>query len=342
MPGLTVGGARRRDPLRRHRGQQPPTPSTPTGRRSSGARRSDPPSPATQQAAATSPPSASPARPSSTLRRGRSTRVVQQRATLRQTPSRSTVTGAGRAGYPAVIAAPDSNGPLSTRGSPGQRGALALPRRPPRTSPSAGSTATAASTTAGGDDHRVQPHREQTAFATRAAAPASGRPAGPRWTRPGRIFVATGNSTPSAGNAGSLGEFVLRFASGASGPTLALRGYGQSSSARPTRTNLDLQTSTSGSVAPCSPVGAGASPLLLPGRQGGDLPARRQQPRRARCSARGSAPAASSGAMSAWTSRTDTCALRPRARHPLGCSNSTVWSPSARHHDDARRARAPD
>ncbi|MFO0609156.1 MAG: PQQ-binding-like beta-propeller repeat protein [Polyangiales bacterium] len=233
------------------------------------------------------------------------------------------VTGAERAGYPAVIAAPDSNGSTFDARVTGQRGALAL--RDGRVYVPFGGLYGDCGIYHGwvvGID--VATPSRQTSFATPGRGSGIWAPAGISMDASGRIFAATGNSTPLGGSTpGSLGEFVLRFASGASGPTLALADTAGQFSPADAR-NLDQQDLDIGSVAPVVlPVGAGASPLLLQGGKAGTaylLDANNLgagEVFSARLCTGGVF-----GAMSAWTNGTDTYAFVPARGTRSGCSGS--------------------
>ncbi|MDB4930134.1 MAG: hypothetical protein JWM10_2618, partial [Myxococcaceae bacterium] len=177
-------------------------------------------------------------------------------------------TGTQRAGYPVNLSPPATGGSLFDARVTGQRGALQF------------------------DDGRVyvpfgglygdcgiyhgwvvgidaaNPAR-QVAFATPGRGSGIWAVGGPAMDETGRLFVATGNSTPLLGHTpGSFGERVIRLGGGASGPTASTNdaAFFEASDAR----MLDLQDLDIGSVSPVVlPAVAGAPRLLWQGGKAG-------------------------------------------------------------------------
>jgi PQQ enzyme repeat len=163
----------------------------------------------------------------------------------------------------------------------------------------------------------------QTAFATPGRGSGLWAPAGFSMDGMGRIFAATGNSTPlGSSTAGSLGEFVLRLSTGAGGPTFVADSPADAFSPSDAR-NLDLQDLDIGSVAPVLLPGAtprilqagkaGTAYLLDPNNLGGSTPV---------SSAR-VCTGGVFGAMAAWSNGTETYAFVPaRGTRSGGCGGS--------------------
>ncbi len=110
---------------------------------------------------------------------------------------------------------------------------------------------------------------QQVAFATPGRGSGIWAVGGSAIDEMGRIFVATGNSTPLGGHTpGSMGERVIRLGGGAAGPTssTAADSYFEATDARA----LDLQDLDIGSVSPMlvAPI-AGAPHLLWQGGKAG-------------------------------------------------------------------------
>jgi outer membrane protein assembly factor BamB len=109
----------------------------------------------------------------------------------------------------------------------------------------------------------------QVAFATPGRGSGIWAPAGSSMDETGRLYVATGNSTPLGGTTpGSMGERVIRLGGGPSGPTgpTGTAAYFEASDAR----LLDLQDLDIGSVAPVLlPPIAGAPRMLWQGGKAG-------------------------------------------------------------------------
>jgi hypothetical protein len=141
----------------------------------------------------------------------------------------------------------------------------------------------------------------------------------------GRIFAATGNSTPLGGHtAGSLGEFVLRYDTGAAGPTLSTTDRAAQFSPADART-LDLQDLDIGSVSPVVlPPVAGAPSLVLQAGKAGTaylLNADNLGGGTAVFSSR-LCTGGVFGAMAAWSSGAETYAFVPARGTRSGCSGS--------------------
>jgi len=233
------------------------------------------------------------------------------------------VSGAERAGYPAVIAAPDSNGSSFDARVTGQRGALTL--REGRVYVPFGGLYGDCGIYHGwvvGID--VAAPTRQTSFATPGRGSGIWAPAGVSMDAAGRLFAATGNSTPLGGSTpGSLGEFVLRLGTGAAGPSLALADTAAQFSPSDAR-NLDLQDLDIGSVAPVVlPPVAGSGPLLIQGGKAGTVYL--LDANNLGAGAAFSARLCSGGvfgAMAAWSNGSDTYAFVPARGTRAGCSGS--------------------
>jgi outer membrane protein assembly factor BamB len=110
---------------------------------------------------------------------------------------------------------------------------------------------------------------QQVAFATPGRGSGIWAVGGPAMDEGGRLYVATGNSTPLGGSTpGSFGERLIRLGGGAAGPTPSTdaASYFEASDAR----MLDLQDLDIGSVSPVVlPAVAGAPRLLWQGGKAG-------------------------------------------------------------------------
>ena len=109
----------------------------------------------------------------------------------------------------------------------------------------------------------------QTSFATPGRGSGIWAPGGAAMDETGRLYVATGNSTPLGGSTpGSMGERVIRLQGGATGPTAGTdaASYYEAGDAR----NLDLQDLDIGSVNPVLlPASMGAQRLIWQGGKAG-------------------------------------------------------------------------
>jgi len=233
-------------------------------------------------------------------------------------------TGTQRAGYPVAIRPPAFNGSTFDETVTGQRGALGF--REGRVYVPFGGLYGDCGIYHGwvvGID-AAAPTR-QVSFATPGRGSGIWAPAGLSMDAAGRIFVATGNSTPLGGHTpGSFGEFVLRLATGAAGPTFAMSDPSAQFSPSDART-LDLQDLDIGSVAPVVlPTPAGATPLVLQAGKAGTAYLLNAN------NLGGATPLASTrlssggvfGAMGAWANATETYAFVPVRGTRAGCSGS--------------------
>jgi hypothetical protein len=177
-------------------------------------------------------------------------------------------TGRQRAGYPVDIAPPTTGGSSFDPRATGQRGALQLDGG--RVFVPFGGLYGDCGIYHGwvvGID-AATPSR-QSAFATPGRGSGIWAPGGASMDESGRLYVATGNSTPLGGSTpGSFGERVIRLGGGASGPTASTdtASYFEASDAR----MLDLQDLDIGSVTPVQlPSVAGAPRRFWQGGKAG-------------------------------------------------------------------------
>jgi outer membrane protein assembly factor BamB len=230
-------------------------------------------------------------------------------------------TGAQRSGYPAAISPPMSNGSSFDARVTGQRGALAF-RDGKVYVPFGGLYGDCGIYHGWVVSITASNPSEQTAFATPGRGSGIWAPGGIAMDGAGRIFVATGNSTPLGGHTpGSLGEFVLRLATGPGGATFAMDDMAAQFSPGDAR-NLDLQDLDIGSVSPVVLPGApnrvvqggkaGTVYLLDANDLGGGTPVASQRV----CSG------GIFGAMGAWSGGSDTYVFVPARGTRSGCSGS--------------------
>jgi outer membrane protein assembly factor BamB len=177
-------------------------------------------------------------------------------------------TGAQRAGYPANISPPTTNGSTFDTRATGQRGALQFADG--RVYVPFGGLYGDCGIYHGwivGID--VANPAQQVAFATPGRGSGIWAVGGSAMDEGGRLFVATGNSTPLGGSTpGSFGERVIRLGGGATGPTASTdnAAFFEDSAAR----MLDLADLDIGSVTPVVlPPIAGAPRLLWQGGKAG-------------------------------------------------------------------------
>lgn len=177
-------------------------------------------------------------------------------------------TGQQRAGYPANISPPAVGGSSFDPRATGQRGALQLSEG--RVFVPFGGLYGDCGIYHGwvvGID-AANP-AQQVAFATPGRGSGIWAVGGSAMDETGRLFVATGNSTPLGGHTpGSFGERVIRLGGGASGPTSSTddASFFEASDAR----MLDLQDLDIGSVAPLVlPPVAGAPRMVWQGGKAG-------------------------------------------------------------------------
>jgi len=165
----------------------------------------------------------------------------------------------------------------------------------------------------------------QTAFATPGRGSGIWAPGGMSMDEAGRLYVATGNSTPLGGSTpGSMGERVIRLGGGAAGPTVstATASYFEATDAR----MLDLQDLDIGSVAPLVlPPIAGAPRMVWQGGKAGvsylfnreDLGGAGGQLFQARYFSGGNF-----GAAATWSNGAQTYVFAPGRGTRAGCSGS--------------------
>ncbi len=230
-------------------------------------------------------------------------------------------TGAERSGYPADIAPPATNGSTFDPRVTGQRGALSF-RDGKVYVPFGGLYGDCGVYHGWVVQIDAATPAMQNAFATPGRGSGIWAPGGVAMDSMGRIFAATGNSTPLGGHTpGSLGEFVLRIGASASGLSFAMDSAPDSFSPSDART-LDLQDLDIGSVSPML-VGT-SSPRVLQAGKAGTLYL--LDP-----SNLGGSTAVSSarictggvfGAMASWSNGTDTYAFVPVRGTRQGCSGS--------------------
>ncbi len=230
-------------------------------------------------------------------------------------------TGMQRSGYPAAIVPPMSNGSSFDERVTGQRGAIGF--RDGRVYvPFGGLYGDCGIYHGWVVSIDASNPSAQTAFATPGRGSGIWAPGGFAMDGTGRIFAATGNSTPLGGSTpGSLGEYVLRIATGSSGPTFAMGSNSDGFSPSDART-LDLQDLDIGSVAPVllpsatprliQAGKAGTVYLLDPNNLGGSTPV----------SSTRVCAGGVFGAMAAWSNGTDTYAFVPVRGTRAGCSGS--------------------
>lgn len=230
-------------------------------------------------------------------------------------------TGMQRSGYPAAIAPPMSNGSSFDVRVTGQRGALAF-RDGKVYVPFGGLYGDCGIYHGWVVAITASNPREQTAFATPGRGSGIWAPGGLAMDGAGRIFVATGNSTPLGGHTpGSLGEFVLRLGTGSTGLTFSTGDMTAQFSPSNART-LDLQDLDIGSVSPV--VLPGSSPRVAQGGKEGVVYLLDAD------NLGGSTPIASQrvcsggifGAMGAWSNGSDTYLFVPVRGTRSGCSGS--------------------
>jgi len=166
---------------------------------------------------------------------------------------------------------------------------------------------------------------QQVAFATPGRGSGIWAVGGSAMDEMGRLFVATGNSTPLGGHTpGSFGERVIRLGGGASGPTSSTddASFFEASDAR----MLDLQDLDIGSVSPMVlPPIAGAPRLLWQGGKAGvsylinreNLGGTGSQVFQQRYFSGGNF-----GAAASWSNGTDTFVFAPGRGTRSGCSGS--------------------
>ena len=166
---------------------------------------------------------------------------------------------------------------------------------------------------------------QQIAFATPGRGSGIWAVGGSAMDETGRIYVATGNSTPLGGHTpGSFGERVIRLGGGAAGPTSSTgnASFFEASDAR----MLDLQDLDIGSVQPTLlPPIAGASRLLWQGGKAGvsylldreNLGGTGSEIFQARYFSGGNF-----GAAATWSNGTDTFLFAPGRGTRSGCSGS--------------------
>ncbi|MBL8603743.1 MAG: PQQ-binding-like beta-propeller repeat protein [Myxococcales bacterium] len=157
--------------------------------------------------------------------------------------------GAERAGFPVALQPPTSNGVSFNAAPQQQRGALALVNGRVYV-PFGGLYGDC------GLYHgwvvAIDPANpaSQMAFATPGRGSGIWAPAGESVDEEGRLYVATGNSTPLGGHTpGSLGEYILRIGTGAMGPSFTESDTGSFFSPSDAR-SLDLADLDIGSTAP--------------------------------------------------------------------------------------------
>jgi hypothetical protein len=177
-------------------------------------------------------------------------------------------TGTQRAGYPADISPPTTGGSSFDTRTTGQRGALQFAdgRVYVPFGGLYGDCGIYHGWVVGIDAANPA---QQVAFATPGRGSGIWAVGGASMDEGGRLFVATGNSTPLGGSTpGSFGERVIRLGGGATGPTASTddASFFEDSAAR----MLDLQDLDIGSVSPVVlPAIAGAPRLLWQGGKAG-------------------------------------------------------------------------
>lgn len=231
------------------------------------------------------------------------------------------LTGTQRTGYPAPIVPPMTNGSSLDERVTGQRGAIGF--RDGRVYvPFGGLYGDCGIYHGWVVSIDATTPTMQTAFATPGRGSGIWAPGGFSMDSSGRIFAATGNSTPlGSSTPGSLGEYVLRITTGASGPAFAMGSAADGFSPSDAR-NLDLQDLDIGSVSPVllpsqtprlvQAGKAGTVYLLDPANLGGST---------ALSSTRVCAGGVF-GAMAAWSNGSDTYAFVPVRGTRAGCSGS--------------------
>lgn len=229
-------------------------------------------------------------------------------------------TGAQRAGYPAAINAMANGSPIDPRVT-GQRGAIGF-RDGKVYVPFGGLYGDCGIYHGWVVGIDAMNPATQTAFATPGRGSGIWAPAGFAMDGTGRIFAATGNSTPlGSSTPGSLGEYVLRIGTGAAGPTFVADSPADAFSPSDART-LDLQDLDIGSVAPV--LLPGSTPRLVQGGKAGTVYLLDPQ-NLGGSTAVSSARVCSGGvfgAMAAWSNGTDTYAFVPARGTRAGCSGS--------------------
>jgi outer membrane protein assembly factor BamB len=230
-------------------------------------------------------------------------------------------TGMQRSGYPVAIAPPMNNGSSFDTRVTGQRGALAF-RNGVVYVPFGGLFGDCGIYHGWVVSIPAATPAQQTAFATPGRGSGIWAPGGFSMDAMGRIFAATGNSTPLGGHTpGSLGEFVLRLATGPTGASFEMSDRAAQFSPNDAR-NLDLQDLDIGSVAPVLLPGtpsrlvqggkAGSLYLLDADNLGGNTPLQSLRV----CSG------GIFGALGAWSNGTDTYVFTPARGTRSGCSGS--------------------
>lgn len=229
--------------------------------------------------------------------------------------------GMQRSGYPAAINPPMSNGSSFDPRVTGQRGAITF-REGKVYVPFGGLYGDCGIYHGWVVGITATNPAEQTAFATPGRGSGIWAPGGLSMDAMGRIFAATGNSTPLGGHTpGSLGEFVLRFATGAGGASFSMGDMAAQFSPSDAR-NLDLQDLDIGSVAPV--VLPGSPARLVQGGKAGTVYLLDAN------NLGGATPVASQrvctggifGALGAWSNGSDTYAFVPARGTRSGCSGS--------------------
>jgi outer membrane protein assembly factor BamB len=233
-------------------------------------------------------------------------------------------TGQQRAGYPANIAPPATGGSSFDARATGQRGALQFAdgRVFVPFGGLYGDCGIYHGWVVGIDAANPA---QQVAFATPGRGSGIWAVGGSAMDETGRLFVATGNSTPLGGHTpGSLGERVIRLGGGATGPTASAdnASFFEASDAR----MLDLQDLDIGSVSPLVlPPITGASRLLWQGGKAGvsylldreNLGGTGSEVFQTRFFSGGNF-----GAAAAWSNGTDTFVFAPGRGTRSGCSGS--------------------
>ncbi|MDB4928788.1 MAG: Ig-like, group 2 [Myxococcaceae bacterium] len=234
-------------------------------------------------------------------------------------------TGTQRAGYPADISPPMTGGSSFDARATGQRGALQFAdgRVYVPFGGLYGDCGIYHGWVVGIDAANPA---QQVYFATPGRGSGIWAVGGSAMDESGRLFVATGNSTPLGGSTpGSLGERVIRLGGGATGPTASTddASFFEDSAAR----MLDLQDLDIGSVTPVVlPAIAGAPRLLWQGGKAGqsyllnreNLGGTGGQIVQTRYFSGGNF-----GAAAAWSNGTDTFVFAPgRGTRSNGCTGS--------------------
>ena len=233
-------------------------------------------------------------------------------------------TGAQRAGYPVNISPPATGGSSFDARATGQRGALQFADGKVFV-PFGGLYGDCGIYHGWVVGIDAANPAQQVAYATPGRGSGVWAVGGSAMDETGRLFVATGNSTPLGGHTpGSFGERVIRLGGGASGPTGSAdnASFFEASDAR----MLDLQDLDIGSVSPVLlPPIAGAPRLLWQGGKAGvsyllnseNLGGTGSQIFQSRYFSGGNF-----GAGATWSNGTDTFVFAPGRGTRSGCSGS--------------------